>query len=90
MDEESAKAAQRKAKAIIPKVGYPLLPNTTDPESLARWYSRVDIEKDDFFGNILRSTLMDELRTWSTLGRQRDRQSWEVSWKLLVNIRKLC
>lgn len=79
MDKESAKAAQKKAEAIIPKVGYPLTPNTTDAESLARWYGRVQIEKDDFFGNILRSTLDDVLRTWSSLGRQRDRQTWEVS-----------
>jgi endothelin-converting enzyme len=79
MDETSAKAAQKKAKAIIPKVGYPLLPNTTDPESLANWYARVEIGRDDFFGNILRSTMVDESRMWATLGRERDRRSWDVS-----------
>lgn len=79
MDKESAQAAQKKAEAIIPKVGYPLTPNTTDSESLARWYARVQIEQDDFFGNVLRSALDQEIRSWSTLGRQRDRQTWEVS-----------
>jgi endothelin-converting enzyme len=79
MDETSAKAAQKKAKGILPKVGYPLTPNTTDSESLARWYARVDIKADDFFGNVLQSTVNDQIRTWSGLGRRRDRQTWEVS-----------
>ena len=79
MDEESAKAAQKKAKAIIPKIGYPLAPNTTDPVSLARWYASVRVEADDFYGNALRATIADVGRTWSSLGRQRNRDEWEVS-----------
>lgn len=79
MDKESSKAAQKKAKAIIPKVGYPLTPNTTNSESLQRWYGRTEIKGDDFFGNVLRTTLTDVSRTWMTLGQKRDRQSWEVS-----------
>lgn len=78
MDETSAKAAQKKARAIIPKVGYPLAPNTTDPVSLARWYGRVNINSDDFFGNVLASTLEEELKTWSSLGAQRNRDTWEM------------
>jgi endothelin-converting enzyme len=78
MDKTSAKAAQKKAEALIPKVGYPLTPNTTDADSLARWYGRLDIKEKDFFGNILSSTLLEEQRTWAGLGRQRDRQTWEM------------
>ncbi|ODN83287.1 hypothetical protein L202_01458 [Cryptococcus amylolentus CBS 6039] len=78
MDAESAAAAQKKANAIIPKVGYPLLPNTTNPESLASWYGRVDVSDKDFFGNVLRSTLVEESRVWLGLGRQRSRNSWEM------------
>ena len=91
MDETSYKAAQKKAKAIIPKVGYPLTPDTTDAESLARWYARLEIGNDDFFGNIVRSTIIEEGRAWASLGRQRDRQSWEVSlciihfWPILMS-----
>ena len=78
MDQESAVAAQKKANGIIPKVGYPLLPNTTDAQSLASWYARLEIGADDFFGNVLRSTLLDEQKVWLTLGKQRSRLGWEV------------
>ncbi|WWC60905.1 uncharacterized protein I303_103481 [Kwoniella dejecticola CBS 10117] len=78
MDAESAKAAQKKAEAIIPKVGYPLYPNTTNPESLAAWYGRLNIKENDFFGNVLGSTLLEESRTWLGLGRRRNRDSWEM------------
>jgi hypothetical protein len=60
MDEPSYKAAQKKAKAMIPKVGYPLTPNTTDPESLQRWYSRVPVSSDDYFGSILNTLTSSE------------------------------
>lgn len=79
MDAESAKAAQKKAEAITPKVGYPLTPDTTNPGALQFWYRMLEIKGDDFFGNVLRSTLVEEARTWQTLGRKRDRQTWEVS-----------
>jgi predicted metalloendopeptidase len=79
MDAESAKAAPKKAEAIIPKVGYPLTPDTTNPGALQFWYRMLEIKGDDFFGNVLRSTLVEEARTWQTLGRKRDRQTWEVS-----------
>lgn len=82
MDETSAKAAQKKAKAIIPKVGYPLSPNTSDPYSLSRWYSAggvpLVIKADDFFSNVLLSTMSEEYRMWQTLGKRRDRQTWEM------------
>lgn len=81
MDEESAAAAQKKADAIIPKVGYPLFPDTTKPESLEAWYARVNIDKEDFFGNVLRSTLVEESRVWLGLGKRRNRDSWEVGFQ---------
>jgi endothelin-converting enzyme len=80
MDKESAAAAQKKAKGLIPKVGYPLTPNTTDAESLQKWYGRVEIKADDAFGNALRTILVNSARTWMSLGQKRDRQSWEVSY----------
>jgi len=78
MDEESASAAQKKARAIIPKVGYPLKPDTSDPAALASWYGRLEIRADNFFGNVLRSTLFDVYGAWQTLGKQRDRQTWDM------------
>jgi endothelin-converting enzyme len=78
MDEISYKAAQNKAKSLIAKVGYPLTPNTTDPESLQRWYSRVPVSADDYFGSVLNTALLEQQRTWAGLGQRRDRQSWEM------------
>jgi endothelin-converting enzyme len=81
MDKESSEAAQAKARAIIPKIGYPLSPNTTDATSLKRYYSMLDIDKKDFFGNVRRATyvfpslvfpandpsVIDESRAWVCL-----------------------
>lgn len=78
MDEKSAMAAQKKAKAIIPKVGYPLMPNTTDPASLRQWYQAVDIGSDDYFGNVLRTEIQETRRAWLTLGKERNRDTWEM------------
>lgn len=78
MDEKSAVAAQKKAKNIIPKVGYPLMPNTTDPNSLRQWYQNVDIGADDYFGNVLRTEVMDNRRAWLSLGHERNRNTWEM------------
>lgn len=78
MDAKSAAAAQKKAEAIIPKVGYPLYPDTMVPESINAWYARLKIQKDDFFGNVLRSELLEGARSWGTLGRKRNRNSWEM------------
>lgn len=78
MDEPSYKAAQLKAKSIIPKVGYPLTPNTTDPVSLRSWYARVNVSPADYFGSVLSTVLVEEQRTWAGLGNKRDRQTWEM------------
>lgn len=78
MDEKSAKAAQKKASALIPKVGYPLNPNTEDPESLKSWYRAVDIKPDTYFDNNIAATLASNARTWGGLGRERNRDSWEM------------
>jgi endothelin-converting enzyme len=78
MDTSSAEAAKKKAEAIIPKVGYPLTPDTTNPESLQRWYAPLKVDEGDFFGTVLRATVIENQRMWGSLGRQRDRQSWEM------------
>ncbi|KAL7424231.1 hypothetical protein Q5752_001817 [Cryptotrichosporon argae] len=75
MDAESAAAAQKKARAIIPKVGYPLYPNTSDPTSLAGWYRTLSAS-DSFFGTVVAAAVADESRAWLTLGRRRNREGW--------------
>lgn len=78
MDKESYTAAQKKANALIPKVGYPLYPNTTDPASLQRYYANLPISSTDYFSNLV-ATYFNEARTaWLRLGSQRNRESWEM------------
>ncbi|KAI0748278.1 Metalloprotease [Daedaleopsis nitida] len=78
MDQESATAAAQKADALRVKVGYPLSPNTEDPRSLANWYARVKISPDVFFENMLSARVADQIRTWYQIGKQRDREGWEM------------
>ncbi|KAI0363474.1 Metalloprotease [Pilatotrama ljubarskyi] len=78
MDKESAKAAAEKADAIRVKVGFPRSPNTLDPRSIANYYSRVKINDDTFFGNMLSARVADEVRMWQSLGKQRDLEAWEM------------
>ncbi|KAI3608021.1 endothelin-converting enzyme 1 [Moniliophthora roreri] len=81
MDEESAKAAEEKARsaeAIRVKVGYPLSPDTNNARSIAMYYHLVDIHEDKYFQNILSASISDEFKRWNKLGRQRDPESWEM------------
>ncbi|KAI0807426.1 Metalloprotease [Fomes fomentarius] len=78
MDKESADAAAQKADALRVKVGYPLSPNTEDPRSLANYYSRVKIQSDAFFENVLSARVADQIRTWYQIGKQRDHEAWEM------------
>ena len=84
MDETSAKAAQIKAKDMIPRIGYPTAPNTTDPESLALYYSTQGIEPGHFFATALHTATKEVERAWRELGRLRDRGSW-VMYPQTVN-----
>jgi endothelin-converting enzyme len=43
------------ANNIRVKVGYPLSPNTTSAASIARYYSSLKIDDDEFFENMLNS-----------------------------------
>lgn len=86
MDKVSAEAAQNKAKVIIPKVGYPLVPDNTDAESLRQWYKGVNIDEDDYFGNVVKSRMGESSREWMNLGKQRDRRTWWVSILTFIKV----
>ncbi|KAJ3560525.1 hypothetical protein NP233_g10783 [Leucocoprinus birnbaumii] len=84
MDEKSANAAAEKADAIRVKVGYPLSPNTEDAASIARYYSSVKIDKEDFFNNMLNAQKSEIFKKWLRLELTRDPESWEM-WPSMVN-----
>ncbi|KZT44083.1 zincin [Sistotremastrum suecicum HHB10207 ss-3] len=79
MDKSSADAAAEKASAIRVKVGYPLSPNTTNAESIERYYASVKIDRSDFFGNMLSAAVDNEKKAWATLGKRRDLEAWEMN-----------
>ncbi|KAF9052689.1 hypothetical protein BJ165DRAFT_1413126 [Panaeolus papilionaceus] len=78
MDEKSAHAAAEKADAIRIKVGYPLSPDTHNPTAIARYYSGVQSDTKDFFGNMLSSATSNNFKKWLQLGRSRDLNAWEM------------
>lgn len=77
MDAESAKAAAAKAAGLYVKIGYPLSPNVSSSIALQRYYAPLTIN-EDFFGNGLRTNVLAETRVWQTLGKARERESWEM------------
>ncbi|KAF9001901.1 hypothetical protein BDQ17DRAFT_1357686 [Cyathus striatus] len=78
MDKPSSKAAAEKADAIRVKVGYPLYPDTRQPESISRYYSGVKIDKVNFFDNMISAATDGKFKEWLQLGRQRNNESWEM------------
>ncbi|KAF5358499.1 hypothetical protein D9756_001692 [Leucocoprinus leucothites] len=84
MDAESANAAAEKADAIRVKVGYPLSPNTENARSIAQYYSKVEIDKGDFFNNMLSAQKSEIFKSWLRLELSRDPESWEM-WPSMAN-----
>lgn len=78
MDKKSAMAAAEKADAIRVKVGYPLSPNTRNARSIANYYNTVKVDKLTFFENMLSAATSDQFKKWLQLGRQRNRETWEM------------
>ncbi|GAA6040657.1 hypothetical protein JCM8097_008090 [Rhodosporidiobolus ruineniae] len=79
LDEETRKKALEKVEAIQVKIGYPTSPNTSDATAIERYYAlNLPVEKNDFFGNVLRSRVADEKRKWIKVGRPVDRGEWDM------------
>ena len=68
-DATKAKAKEKLSK-ITPKIGYP-----------NRWrdYSKLEVEADDLFGNVMRSNLVEHYRNVSKLGQPIDREEWGMT-----------
>ena len=68
-DATKAKAKEKLSK-ITPKIGYP-----------NRWrdYSKLEVEADDLFGNMMRSNLVVHYRNVSKLGQPIDGEEWGMT-----------
>ncbi|MDB2686044.1 M13 family metallopeptidase [Mariniblastus sp.] len=70
MSEETKVKAKDKLSKITPKIGYP---------NVWRDYSKLEIEADDLFGNVMRSNLVEHERNISKLGKPIDREEWGMT-----------
>jgi endothelin-converting enzyme/putative endopeptidase len=62
--------AMEKLKTIVNKIGYP-----------DKWrdYSEVAVQRDDFFGNVLRATQFESRRQLAKIGKPLDRGEWGMT-----------
>jgi putative endopeptidase len=70
MSDPTKHHALVKLDAIVNKIGYP-----------DRWrdYSRVEIRRDDYFGNVLRATEFESQRQLAKIGKPLDRSEWMMT-----------
>ncbi len=70
MGPETKQEALRKLHAIRNKIGYP-----------DRWrdYTALVVKPGDYFGNVNRSYLFEQARTWNKLGKPVDRNEWGMT-----------
>jgi putative endopeptidase len=70
MSPETRQEALRKLHAIRNKIGYP---------DHWRDYSKLDVNPDDFFGNISRAYQFEDAREWNKLGKPVDLTEWGMT-----------
>jgi endothelin-converting enzyme/putative endopeptidase len=70
MSDKTKQAAHTKLAAQVDKIGYP-----------DRWrdYSSVDIKRDDFLGNVQRSSVFEIRRRMAQFGQPADRTEWGMT-----------
>jgi putative endopeptidase len=70
MSAPTKKAALAKLHALVNKIGYP-----------AAWrdYGRLEIRRDDFFGNVARGQGFEARRQLAKIGRPVDREEWVMT-----------
>ncbi|MFP5227388.1 MAG: M13 family metallopeptidase [Acidobacteriota bacterium] len=70
MSPATKKTAIAKLHQIDNKIGYP---------NKWRDYSSLSIERNDYFGNVLRAHAFDEKRDWAKVGKPVDKSEWFMS-----------
>ena len=70
MSPETKAEALQKLHAIRNKIGYP-----------EHWrdYSALDVKRDDYFGDVVRSLRFEDAREWNKLGKPVDRTEWGMT-----------
>jgi endothelin-converting enzyme/putative endopeptidase len=70
MSPETKQAAIAKLHAVRNKIGYP-----------DKWrdYSTLTIQRDDYFGNVVRAHVFEQKRDWAKVGKPVDRTEWGMT-----------
>ncbi|HTV09368.1 MAG TPA: M13 family metallopeptidase [Candidatus Aquilonibacter sp.] len=70
MSPETKAEALQKLHAIRNKIGYP-----------EHWrdYTALDVKRDDYFGDVVRSFRFEDARQWNKLGKPVDRNEWGMT-----------
>src|SRR5581483_1585694 len=70
MSPETKAEALRKLHAIRNKIGYP-----------ATWrdYSKLEVKRDDYFGDAVRASRFEDAREWNKLGKPVDLNEWGMT-----------
>lgn len=74
MDDSTKAAAIHKAEAMTTHIGYP--PELVDMQKLSDLYSGLEMNKNDFFGNALRTTIFGTNYAFSKLREKVDKLDW--------------
>lgn len=79
LDPKTRRKAEQKADAVSIKVGYPdSYPNTTDAYAMERFYADLEVEKDDYYGNVIRSWSRAAKTGWRNVGRELNKGRWDM------------
>jgi endothelin-converting enzyme/putative endopeptidase len=70
MSPETKQEALRKLHAIRNKIGYP---------DTWRDYSKLEVKRDDYFGNVERAYRFEDARRWNKLGKPVDKNEWGMT-----------
>ncbi|KAG0173553.1 hypothetical protein DFQ28_007969 [Apophysomyces sp. BC1034] len=77
LDSETREKAVEKVDKLITKMGYPTSsPDVMSPIALSDYYTTLNVDKDDFFGNYVRSRQWAVTKGWREVGKTPDRFKW--------------
>ncbi|KAI8879134.1 zincin [Backusella circina FSU 941] len=79
-DTETQNQILKKLNGIEFQVSYSTVnPDIGSSASLAEYFRDINVEKNDFFGNMLRANKHGLKRAWTNLGKSMDKSTWNVN-----------
>ncbi|XP_022784780.1 endothelin-converting enzyme homolog isoform X5 [Stylophora pistillata] len=77
MDEKTKQKAKEKALAIRENIGYPEY--LTNKTALSSMFKGFDVEKDQYFKNIVQSQAFFNLKNYAKMGKPVDKDRWSMT-----------